>query len=101
MHLAEYAGGTDKAGDGTMRCLDFGNTVHDGCLACDIEGRRPQDGMGSLKRLGSDIDDHNFLAFLSKQCCGGGANAAASTCDKYDPISAHRRDLRVVGTGLG
>jgi hypothetical protein len=36
------------------------------------------------------------LTFLSKQACSGGANAAASTCDKYDPVSAHRRNLRVV-----
>ena len=29
------------------------------------------------------------------------ANPAASACDKYNPVSAHRRNLRMVRTGLG
>ena len=91
MHLAEYAGGVDEAGNGTVRGFDIGDAAHDGTFAGDVERRRPQDRLRSGERLRCDVDDHHTLPLPGQKRRGRGANAAAAAGDQNDTLSGHDR----------
>ena len=91
VHLAEYAGGVDEAGDRAVRGLDIGDAADDGAFAGDIERGRPQDRLRSCQRLRRDVDYHDALALSGQQRRGCGANAAAAAGDENDAFSGHGR----------
>ena len=93
MHLAEYAGGVDEAGDGTVGSLDIGDAADDGALARDVKGSGPQDRLCLRERFWRDICDHHAPALFCQQRCGRSANAAAAAGDENDTLSGHGRCL--------